>query len=327
VARRLATPEDSQVCERRRSAILRHDLSMENQEHGERAVRRYFALESGSPNPIEYLAKVTTARAWGQRHDLWDIHTADGKWWVSYPRMSIYDQDRLPSPELALAFHLGSLVLESSRPKPEGTEEERHRFAESWRRWRQATQALSEADEAEEIQAVGMRCRECLLSLIREAPREKLLSPGEAAPQSSNFIAWTGVLAAGVAAGSSSERLRSYLRSAAKETWEYVNWLTHAKNAIRFDGQIAVDATAHVLKSFAMAIVRYEEGSPDRCPACNSYRLTVHFHPEGDHYDDPNVILCEACGWEHRPADQEPKLVRLVPRSEDDEDMQDRTDA
>jgi hypothetical protein len=294
---------------------------MESQEHEERAVRRYFALESGSRNPIDYLARVFTARASGQRYDLWDVRAADGKWWVTYPRMCIYDQDRLPRPELALTYHLGSLVLEPSRPVPEGTEEERRRLAETWRRWRQAAQALSEADEAEEIQAVGMRCRECLLSLIREAPREKLLSPGAAAPQSSNFIGWTDILAAGVAAGSSSERLRSYLKSAAKETWEYVNWLTHAKNAIRFDGQIAVDGTAHVVKSFAMAIVRYEEGSPDRCPACNSYRLTVHFRPEGDHYDDPNVILCEACGWEHRPADQEPKLVRLMPRPEDDEEL------
>jgi hypothetical protein len=43
VARWLATPEDSQVCERRRGAVLRHDLSMESQEHEERAVRRYFA--------------------------------------------------------------------------------------------------------------------------------------------------------------------------------------------------------------------------------------------------------------------------------------------
>ena len=70
---------------------------MESQEHEERAVRRYFALESGSRNPIDYLARVSTARASGQRHDLWDVREADGKWWVTYPRMCISDQDRLPS--------------------------------------------------------------------------------------------------------------------------------------------------------------------------------------------------------------------------------------
>jgi hypothetical protein len=34
-----------------------------------------------------------------------------------------------------------------------------------------------------------------------------------------------------MAGGDSSAKLRSYLKAMAVETWTYVNWLTHAKNA------------------------------------------------------------------------------------------------
>lgn len=42
-------------------------------------------------------------------------------------------------------------------------------------------------------------------------------------------------VANGLAAGEPSRALRSYLKKLADETWEYVNWLTHAKSAVRLD--------------------------------------------------------------------------------------------
>lgn len=75
-----------------------------------------------------------------------------------------------------------------------------------------------------------------------------------------------------------------------------MSWLTHAGNAVRFDGQMAVDVTQNTLAAFGTALMRYERGVPDRCPQCGSYRLASVYEPGLD-VDPPYVMLCEACGW------------------------------
>ena len=37
------------------------------------------------------------------------------------------------------------------------------------------------------------------------------------------------------------------------ETWEYLGWLTHAKNAIRTDAEIGLKAVEHLLGTFTAA--------------------------------------------------------------------------
>lgn len=61
-----------------------------------------------------------------------------------------------------------------------------------------------------------------------------------------------------LAAGSSNERIRSYLADASKSTWRLVNWLPHAQDAGRFEGSLVTDATENVLESFLTALARYE---------------------------------------------------------------------
>ena len=62
-----------------------------------------------------------------------------------------------------------------------------------------------------------------------------------------------GFIVGHLAVGSRNERLRSYLKAISKSTWKLVNWLTHAQNAVRFDGSIATEATENVLESFMTA--------------------------------------------------------------------------
>lgn len=56
-------------------------------------------------------------------------------------------------------------------------------------------------------------------------------------------------------------RLRSYLKKNAVETWEYVHWLTHAKNAIRLDAEIGLKAVEHLLGVFTAARLRHGEAT------------------------------------------------------------------
>jgi hypothetical protein len=152
----------------------------------------------------------------------------------------------------------------------------------TWRRWEQAFEAYESGDEAETFQAVGMRLRECLISFIIETANDDLVPVGEVPPQGANFKAWTGLLADELASGKSKEHLRSYLKKLSVETWEYVNWLTHAKNAVRPDADIGIKAVEHLLNVFTLARVRLRYPGT-RCAACGSYQLVGG--------------VCEHCGW------------------------------
>jgi hypothetical protein len=101
--------------------------------------------------------------------------------------------------------------------------------------------------------AVGSgRLRECLVSFLGETTTHELVPAGTQRPKSADFRAWTELLANTLTAGESAARLRSYLKKMAVETWEYVNWLTHAKNAVRMDAEIGLKAVEHLLGMFTL---------------------------------------------------------------------------
>jgi len=127
-------------------------------------------------------------------------------------------------------------------------------------------------EEAEEFQAVGVRCRECLIQLVRSIGKPEMIPEGQETPQRSNVIGWSEHIANAVAAGASGEHLRGHLKSIAKSTWQLAQWLTHASNAARWDAASVLDATHAAIVAFGSAVMRYESGSPDRCPKCGSYR-------------------------------------------------------
>ncbi|MCA1668670.1 MAG: hypothetical protein LC793_14985, partial [Thermomicrobia bacterium] len=249
---------------------------------------------------IQHLEKVASERIYGERYDVWDIHTDVGRWWVITRPTNLYSQDEFKSMDYAFSFHVGLTTRMMARNHPQVPDEERDRLATSWRRWIQSADALDHADEAEEFQSVGMRCRECLLAFIREVASDEMVPEGESPPKRADFIHWSEHIADTIASGSGSADLRSYLKNIAKSTWQLVAWLTHAANATRLDGRIAVDATEHILASFAAALIRFERGIPDRCPQCSSYQLTSDYRPEISE-ESPYVTRCEACGWEKSP--------------------------
>ena len=269
---------------------------MELAEHEKRRILEYMAGQ-GPDDEVTHLEKVATHRIFGNKYDIWDVHTDEGNWWVITSPTNLYSQDAFDSMNFALTFHIGLTTRVMAQNRPAASEEEQDRLAGALRRWQQAADALEQADEAEEFQAVGMRCRECLLAFIREVADDAMVPTGEARPQLANFPVWSDYIASTIAGGGSAARIRAYLKAVAKTTWDLVAWLTHATNATRMDGRLAVEATQNVLASYGMALVRYERGEPDRCPQCASYRLTSDYRPElGE--DSVYITLCEACGWE-----------------------------
>ncbi len=213
--------------------------------------------------------------------------------------------------DYAISFHIGLMVRIVARQRASVTEEEQTRFSVAWRRFEQSHQALDKAEEAEDFQAVGMRCRECLIAFVREAGTDDMVPDDQMRPKRSDFIHWSELIAQKVAAGDSNERLRNYLKTTAKVTWEYVQTLTHASNAARFDGEIAIDATGHVLSAYSHALLRQEQHPPNRCPDCSSYRLFREYVLEIDSY----VTICEVCGWKTNQSQSHQRTNRLLPPS------------
>jgi hypothetical protein len=76
--------------------------------------------------------------------------------------------------------------------------------------------------------------------------------------------------------------LRSYLKKVAVETWDYVNWLTHAKNAVRVDAEIGLKSVEHLLGMFTAARLR-AAANVTRCESCGSYRMVAG--------------VCRQCEW------------------------------
>lgn len=177
----------------------------------------------------------------------------------------------------------------------------------------QASEAFDQADEAEEFQAVGMRCRECLLALVRELTSETDIAEGEDLPKAADFPNWNERIGNAVSPGGSAEHVRGYLKSTADRAWKLVNWLTHAANATRSDADLALNATSHVVNNYALSVLRRKIDAPVRCSRCKSYRIAVDWRPDLGS-TGLYVPRCEACGAEKLPtAPKKRRKKRVVP--------------
>jgi predicted Zn-ribbon and HTH transcriptional regulator len=206
--------------------------------------------------------------------------------------------------DYTLSFHIGVMARVQAQRKGAKTERVGDRLAAAFRRWEQAAEALEASKESEEVQAVGMRCRECLIAFVRPVADPKMVPAGETAPKAGDVIHWTELIAEAVARGSTAAEIRGYLKTLAKSTWQLVSWLTHASNAVRYDGMLAVDATYAVLNAYGAAIIRHERPTPDRCPRCNSLRIQIVDEPE---LESGLGIACESCGVLTDSAEQDAK--------------------
>ncbi len=259
------------------------------------AIRAY--VEDQAHGQVVHLEKAASELVGPVRHDIWDVHCADSRWWVITEPTNLYSQEDFQSRDVALTFHIGLSLRMSylhDRRIPvdiPGAD----LLPGTWRRWQQAFEPYDSGDEAENFQAVGVRLRECLISFIGGTSNDDLVPVGETPPPGANFKSWSELLANVLASGESNAHLRSYLKKLSAETWEYVNWLTHAKNAIRVDAEIGLKAVKHLLGVFTAARIRLRYPYA-RCADCRSYRLVGG--------------ICEHCGWidlGYEPPDLTPK--------------------
>jgi hypothetical protein len=278
------------------------DFLIKRSKHDERDVREYVESQVTSEK-VTHLEKIKTEHLRTRALDAWDVRTTRGRYWVITNPANLYSQKLFPSLDFTISFHIGVIERVFARQAPPVPEEQQRRLSQAWRRWTQAAEALDHANEAEDFQAVGMRCRECLLDFIAATAKDEMVPAGQETPKRGDFLQWSVLIANVVAHGSSAERVRHYLRGIAESAWPLVNWLTHTRSAVLADGVLAVEATQHVLAAFGAAIIRHERGVPERCPRCSSYRLSSDYRADRA----VDVTLCESCGW----TDEKDPLIDL----------------
>ena len=99
---------------------------------------------------------------------MYDVHCERSRWWVITEPTNLYLQDDFPNAEQALIFHLGLGIVMAERSRAELPEAEAARVSGAWRRFKQALPDMDDAGESEDFQAVGIKCRDALLAVVRD---------------------------------------------------------------------------------------------------------------------------------------------------------------
>lgn len=267
-------------------------------EQERQTVLDYMASEAKDER-VELVQKVYSERVFSAPSDIWDVHTDKERWWVIVnPMMNLYSQKQFPNMDLALTFHVGMClrVPRSERPSVEDSQVEP--FMACWRAFQEASEAKDRAEEIEDFQAVGVRCREALISLVHLAQDAIEIAESTERPKKSDFKAWVDVIASVVYQGESNKERRGLLKSVADSAWSFTNWLTHSRNVTFYDAESACSVTEEAMALLSNVLVRHLREVPDSCPACGSFRL----YPERAHdpespddlYERP---VCRKCAW------------------------------
>ncbi|WP_224403056.1 hypothetical protein [Pseudonocardia sp. ICBG1034] len=285
---------------------------METPEYERRGVIEYLESQSGEDFSVDHVEKIATESILGTQYDVWDAHTNEGRWWVITPPTNLYSQDHVRSMDIALSFHIGLMTRMMARDsidfQPDGS---KAWVLEVLRRLETARDSLEQAREIEDVQAVGMRLREVLLTLTAKLRTLRIEIPATVSTpdQDGNFKGWAEVYASALAPGASSARLRKLLRSQSDHAWEYLGWLTHARNASILDGRLAYIITDAVVETFMLAVARTEGEPLARCPECSSYRVARQHEARGTW-----IQVCSTCNWSGpaeppRPLDEEYRQI------------------
>lgn len=271
--------------------------ALEMTEQEETEIRQYVESQTrDSANRVRLVQRVGRRRIAGHTHDLYDVWMDDAdRWWVITGFTNLYFQDDFNDIDHAFTYHLGICALLRERTRVATDEESMEVVGRPWRRFVKAVDAMSEAEEAEDYQAVGIRCREALLALVREHSSAPWLGEPEEPPKAADFKGWVSMHSTALSSG----RVRSFLRDLAERVWDLTVWLQHFSDATELDAEMVLEATAHFLRTFALAVRRFEAGSSARCPGCESYRLAQDGNVEerdgASGYASNDV--CLACGW------------------------------
>ncbi|WIV59054.1 hypothetical protein [Amycolatopsis nalaikhensis] len=274
-------------------------------EREERDIREYVASQTPreSQDEVTLVQKVGRRRLAGRTHDLYDVWMSSGqRWWVITDMTNLYSQNDFKSLDQVFTYHIGLNIVLQEQFKVQPNEEQTEHVGRSWRRYIGAVEAMATAEEAEDFQAVGIRCREVLLALVRDYTDADWVQQPEERPKDASAKQWFEIFSRSLTKKS---KLRSYMKTLAEKTWDMTVWLQHYVDATESDAEIVLEATQQILKIFTLLRIRVENPDEQRCPNCDSYQLAEESSGLVEHEGKFGTFLydeCSSCGWK---SDQE----------------------
>lgn len=224
--------------------------------HGAMHIQEYLESQTGE-SPV-HLELVATEQLFDEKVEVWDVSTNSNSYWVITNPTNYYSKEHFNSLDYTITFHVGLSTRIHARQFRSSPDETLDELASAWRKWERAAQTMLSAEDSVGFQAVGMQCRETLLTLINTLSNEDMIEKGQEIPKANSFIQWTDIMANHFAKGSSLKEIRRYMKTTAKLSWQLVNWLTHSTSAVRTDCKIALYATESVLNAYGEACFRHK---------------------------------------------------------------------
>lgn len=284
-------------------------------------VEGYFLSQSKKAH-VTFMQKVHSENVVGHKHDVWDVHASDGRWWVITNPANLYSQTQFPNMDYAVTFHLGLCIRIPRTDEQRETDIHVLPFAALLNQLHNLPEDLSQADELSDYQAIGMKSRELLLAFIGVA-QDIIKWPVEQPPQRANFRDWIDIIFNTLLGGKEHEARRRLLKTTCSEAWTFCNWLTHAKGATWYDAEAAQVITEHAIEAGVSLLLRTTRQVPEACPKCGSPHLSAQVaQPD----DEPELILqrpaCEECGWTgiHVRIDPKAPRTQIVTREKSEAD-------
>lgn len=286
----------------------------DNFDSEERGIRDYVTSQPhAADDEVTVVQQVGTRRVAGRNHELYDVWLASGRrFWVITDMTCLYDQQDYQDLDHAFTYHLGQNLLLSDQFKTTQADEDPLRqLPKPWRKYNSAVESMVGSREPEDFQTVGIHCRETLLALGREYQGEDWLNIPNERPKIDDAVGWIGIYVNSLTANS---KPRAYVKDLARRTWDMAVWLQHYGDATEFEAEIVLGATQQLLRSFNLLMARHREGSQQRCPNCDSYRVVEEGGPLIEHDGRWGTFLhdeCVSCGWTSEPVFDEWERERL----------------
>jgi hypothetical protein len=267
----------------------------------ERAEVIEYYLSQSPRAEVTFLQKVYSEAIIGHRHDVWDVHASNGRWWVITNPTNLYSQTQFPNMDIAVTFHMGLCLRVPRTQRQRVSDRNIVPFGPIFTKLRETSDALGQAQNIADYQAIGMRCRETLLAFVAAA-QDIAEWTAEGAPKRADFRARSDLICNVALAGSGQKERRHLFKSLLADAWVFANWLTHAQSATWHDAEAAETTVGHVLGLAMSLVIRHIRSVPEVCPACGS----PHLSPEEGWRDDlPEVAwerpVCADCGWTGKP--------------------------
>jgi len=237
---------------------------------------------------------------------IWNVKTDKaGSWWVATSDtlpMHFYPQDQAYyfSTDEVFSFHIGLMLrlMNDERDTAKGLIDDITVGTEIninvRRKLQLAAEKLLQAVEIEEIQAIGVMCRETLLTLMEYIFKPEYVEEGEEMPKKADFKNKSRISVGILLAGSDQTELRDSMRKLSYSAWDYSNWLTHSTSSSVQDASIALNLCTTVVSAFENLLDKSNDPLAGlKCKKCGSKNL---FIAEND-TNSALLIVCEKCNY------------------------------